>query len=439
MEAKGDLKTEKGRRGGGCSDCHVVDEIKEKRLKGVPVSHPRITTRIPSENCVKCHNRSARMGLSYFGRFESAGYGTPYKGDGLSPRKLSGGRFYLSFAPDIHFEKAKMTCIDCHTATGLMGDGKRHKRMAEQVDITCEACHAPRFRKTAGPDTLEARLAFLNKKVPALEKKGIAVSRKGTPLYNVQQNGDETLFYRKADGRKIPFKMVSGVSYHVLKGHERLSCQACHSPLVPQCYGCHLTYRTSENQRDWISGEKTPGKWIENRSYLRFQKPSLGIRGDGRVYPLSPCQVFFNAFDSSGNLIKKRSFINLNLSAFDPHTTRKTSRTCLDCHADPKTLGLGEGILYQRGDERIFRPTYDAAANELGLPFALDQLVDIYGKPLQKGSSNGVRPFDCTELERILRVKPCLGCHKSYEDRIYENFEKSLHRFKTHKTLPCLN
>lgn len=438
---KEDQKGEVGKRGGGCSDCHVVDEDKVKSPKGLLIRHPRMTTRIPSENCVKCHNRSERIGLSYFGKFESAGYGTPYEGDGLSNRRLSGRRFFLDLQADVHFHQGKMVCIDCHTATGLMGDGHRYDRMADQVDITCEACHSPRFEANPSPGSLALsnRLAFLNGQIPKPEKKSIGFTQKGTPLYNLQKVNGKPVFYRKMDGKPLEILATTDLekAHHNLKGHERLSCQACHSAWIPQCYGCHLTYQKSEPQKDWISGKNTLGKWKEARSYLRFAKPSLGLRRDDRIYPLSPCQVFFSTLDDAGQFINGESFTNLNLSAFDPHTTQKKSRTCLDCHSDPKTIGLGEGILHQRGGERIFRSTHDAAADGLNLNFPLDGLVNLAGKPLQAGSKNGVRPFNLKEINRILLVDPCLGCHSSYEDGIYRDFQKSMKRFETEKGLPC--
>ena len=226
-----------------------------------------MTTRIPSENCVKCHNRSARIGLSYFGRFESAGYGTPYEGRGLNSRRLSGNRFFLHLASDIHYSKADMECIDCHTATGLMGDGKRYKRMQDQVDITCQACHLPDFSKVTSPESLGNRLAFLNKKIPEVQDQSIAFSKKGTPLYNLQKRDDKILFFRKRDGHPIEMDVTSEAkSHHRLPGHTRLSCQACHSKWIPQCYGCHLTYRRSERQRDWLNGKESEGRWAETRS-----------------------------------------------------------------------------------------------------------------------------------------------------------------------------
>jgi len=434
------LKNEAAKRGGGCSDCHVVDEEKLKNPKGLLIRHPKMTTRIPSENCVKCHNRSARIGLSYFGKFESAGYGTPYEGDKLSSRRLSGGRFYLDLPADVHFEKGKMVCIDCHTATGLMGDGHSYDKMAEQVDITCEACHSPRFAFDPKVEPLANRLAFLNGKIPKPEKGPIGLTRKGTPLYNLQTVNGKPVFYRKTDGRALTLRVLndSEKAHHNLKGHDRLSCQACHSDWIPQCYGCHLTYRKSVPQKDWMTGKKRPGKWKEARSYLRFRKPALGLRGD-RIYPLSPCQVFFSALDESDQFISAESFTNLNLSSFDPHTTSAKSRTCIDCHTDPKTMGLGEGILYQSEGKRVFRPTYRALDHGTGLPFPLDGFVTLNGKALQTGSRNNVRPFNQKEIGRILAVDPCLGCHKTYEDGIYKDFPKSMKRFETDERLPCLN
>jgi hypothetical protein len=438
---KEDGKGEVGRRGGGCSDCHVVDVEKQKKPEGPLIQHPKMTTRIPSENCVKCHNRSARIGLSYFGKFESAGYGTPYEGDHLSSRRLSGRRFYLDLPSDIHFEKGKMVCIDCHTATGLMGDGHSYDKMSDQVDITCEACHSPRFASNPEVAPLAKRLAFLNGKIPEPKKRSIGSTRKGTPLYNLQMVDGKPVFYRKMDGRPLKLQGMGELkkAHHHLKGHDRLSCQACHSAWVPQCYGCHLTYEKSVLQKDWISGKKTPGKWKEARSYLRFRKPTLGVRGDGRIFPISPCQVFFSAFDEAGQYINTESFTNLNLSAFDPHTTREKSRTCIDCHSDTKTIGLGEGILHGNGENRVFRPTHNASDHGPGLSFPLDGFVTLAGNPLQTGSKNGVRPFNVQEIERVLSVDTCVGCHNTYEDRIYQDFRKSLKRFETEQGLPCLN
>ncbi len=442
-----DRKGEIGRRGGGCSDCHVLDDEKGQEQEKEAIDHPEMTTRIPSANCIKCHNRSARIGLSYFGRFESAGYGTPYEGAGLSSRRLSGNRFFLDLQADVHFSRAGMECIDCHTATGLMGDGKRYDRMHSQTDITCQTCHSPEFSMIKGPDALADRLAFLNKRIPWKKGQSVALSKKGTPIYNLQKEDGKTIFYRKMDGR--PFEMdiqLSNKPHHRLKGHERLSCQACHSIWIPQCYGCHLTYNKSEKQKDWINNKMSPGRWKEARSYLRFSRPALGIRDDLEIFPISPCQEFVSVFDKSGKYLEDESFNIMNISAFDPHTTARKSRGCLECHQDPKVIGLGEGILHQKGGKRVFRPTYDSSSSPprtgsstgIDVSFPLDSFVNLKGEPLQSGPGKGVRPFNKEEIDRILSVSPCLGCHDSYEDRIYADFKESDKRFEMEGGLPCL-
>jgi len=436
---RGEGSGEAARRGGGCSDCHILDEEKGTDAKTRMTRHPIITTRIPSTNCTKCHNRSARIGLSYFGRFESAGYGTPYEGGGLSQRRLSGNRFFMDLQADVHIKKAGMECIDCHTAIGLMGDGQEYDDMRHQMDITCQACHSPAFSPIEISDSLAGRLARLNKRVPGVLGKSVGLSKKGTPLYNLQQEADGIIFYRKMDGAPVSMKIPREEKpHHRLKGHERLSCQACHAAWMPQCYGCHLTYRLSEQQTDWLTREKSPGRWKEARTYLRFSRPALGIRDDRGVFPLSPCQMFVSVYDESNTYRKDRSFKVMNLSAFDPHTTTARSRTCLDCHEDPKVLGLGEGILHWKGRKRIFRPTYDALAAGLAVSHPLDAYVTLDGESLQADPATGVRPFNREEMDRVLGVAPCLACHMGYDDPIFRAFQESKRRFQEEAGLPCL-
>jgi hypothetical protein len=422
-----DMEGEAGLRGGGCSDCHVVEGHTYSADNFSTFQHSRISTRIPSDNCIKCHNRSARIGLSYFGLWESDGYGTPYKGAELNPRRLSGGRFHLSLSADVHFSKAAMQCVDCHTGTGLMGDGKEYASMEEQVDISCEACHIPVFTTVEESEGSARRLFRLNRQVPDPLGARIPVTRKGTPLYNVQGREGRLILYRKSDGVPLQIELDSADKpHHRIAGHERLSCQSCHSAWIPQCYGCHIEYKEDERQTDWLTGMPSLGRWREARSYMRFEKPALGLRGTGRVYPVSPCQVFF----------REESFRLLTLSAFDPHTTSEASRDCRDCHGEPKTLGLGEGILRISEGGWIFRPTQ--VAKGFGLEAGMDGFVTVDGKALHGNNRTGTRPFEGEELRKILEVNACVGCHMSYGDPIYADFALSKRRFITDEDLPCL-
>ena len=431
-------KGEIGKRGGGCTNCHILElEGPKQDLTKKSFLHPKLTTRIPSENCLKCHNRSARTGLSYLGRFESEGYGTPYQGGEPNMRRLTGGRFYLELLPDVHYQKAGMDCIDCHTEKGLMGDGNAYTRMEKQVDITCNSCHNPDLKKLGPVGELADRLIRGNGIELPLNKEEGVLSPKGSPLYHLRVSSDhEILLYRKRDGKEIRFRRLKEGEIHRAAYHHRLSCQACHSAWMPQCYGCHVALLKGEKQKDWLTGERRDGRWVEGRTYLRFQRAPLGIWPNGQIGPFAPgCQIFLDIFDENGKHQPEHSHLSLTMASFDPHTTNTSAPTCMDCHLDPKILGLGDGSLRIAKDGLRFSPIYDSQASGLGLPFPLDAFVSPEGKPLQKTSREESRPFNNEELNRITRVAPCLTCHDRYEDPVYRSFKKSLKRFYDGKSL----
>jgi hypothetical protein len=196
---------------------------------------------------------------------------------------------------------------------------------------------------------------------------------------------------------------------------------------MPQCYGCHVGYDQSKRQGEWLTGRQTPGRWSEARSFMRFSVPALGLRKGSRVYPVSPCQVFF----------KSEYFANLVISAFDPHTSSAKSRQCTDCHGNPKTLGFGEGTLRKKEGGWIFRPNFDGLSSSLGIDFSLESFVTPEGRPLHGNSRKGTRSFNGEELVRIMDVNPCLGCHTDYNDPIYRDFRTSKKRFDDGEALPC--
>ena len=415
---------EMAQRGGGCSACHVVKAQGPADTKLRSFAHAKLSTRIPSSNCRRCHNRSARQGLSYAGHFESAGYGTPYAEGLPGNRRLSGGRFYLELPPDVH-QQAGMACIDCHTHLELMGDGQEHEYLRDQVGISCEMCHDPEFEALRESEVLGRKLIDLNRAVPDAAGTAMVYSPKGAPVYNLRQLGPRVVLFRKLDGR--PLFLDTGSQdrpWHQLSGHERLSCQACHSRFIPQCYGCHLEYRQDEQQKDKLSGEITRGRWREGRSYLRFEDPVLGIDRE-RISPFAPCQVLVSVFDAQGDYLPDKGFSILSMTSFDPHTTQTDSRSCLDCHADPKAMGLGEGRLTRQKNGLVIRQTYDSRRSGFGTDIPPEAFTTAQEGQLQITSDPDQRPFTATEIGNIREVTPCLGCHDTYEDPIYVDFRES--------------
>ncbi len=387
---KGDLPGFFGEKGGGCSACHYEGNPNlppAKRKK----AHPWIDKKVPIKNCVRCHNRSGRIGISYTGIYESEGSGAPIKGGKLSTQRLPGNRFYLKLPPDIHYKKG-MACIDCHTRREIMGDGKRYAHFEDQLEISCTTCHQRRD--------------------PGLTRKGDRL-----PQIKVEKDG-RIILTDKLHGKKHLVKQpLAGVCD--FKGHRRLSCQACHSAWVPQCYGCHVKRDLSETHLDKLTLKKTPGWWEEGRSYIRYEQPALGIWG-GRVMPVTPgCQDIVTLKDKKGKF--SGSFYSFTMAAIDPHTTQAQARSCSACHRSPKTLGLGRGTVWLDKGKWHFDSASEGIKTPTGETPPLDAFVTIDGKALQKGFRPDMRPFNRRELDRILRVGLCLPCHNHVDDPIYNS------------------
>lgn len=256
------------RKGGGCTACHLV----EAEGQGPEASHPLIVRRIPTENCVRCHNRSGRIGLSFQGRLESEAYGTPYEGGDFSSLQLEDGRFYQLLDDDIHHRQG-LICIDCHTQKEAMGDGSRHAHFEEQLEVTCRTCHGD--AEALGRMAIADRARREGKAFPTAAG-GLAAE---PPRLQVVEETDAYFLKGKWDEKSHPLNAPDPVACGH-PAHRRLSCQACHSTWVPQCYGCHVRMDPSKTQADKIANRVTPGLWDEFRSFLRYESPPLGVLED---------------------------------------------------------------------------------------------------------------------------------------------------------------
>ncbi len=391
-------------KGGGCTACHfqrpeggnTVEEAllgddedstgPEKEKK----KHPLITAKVDQENCIRCHNRSGRIGLSYAGLFESEGYGTPYEGGELSSKQLPGARFYLEIADDVHHRKG-MQCIDCHTRNEIMGDGTSYAHYEEQLEISCQTCHSD------NPGT----------------------TRKGQLLTNYSSNPDGNTLKGKIDNKIRPLnRPKQGVCDFA--PHSRVTCEACHSTWVPQCYGCHVKQDKRKKHLDKLSLKDTDGMWQEGRSYIRYEKPMLGVWGDEVVVVTPGCQDIVTLVDEDGE--EEQGFNRFTMAAINPHTTEEKGRSCIDCHASPKTVGLGEGTVYEKGGKLVFNGIDKGVETSNGRTVPFDAWVTIDGEQLQHGSRSNVRPFNSIELEKILRVGLCVGCHDRYNDPVWKAY-----------------
>lgn len=394
-------------KGGGCSACHYVvpegasmrttvtdfAEKKEQDEEKSKKPHPLIVKTVPEENCIRCHNRSGRIGISYTGIFEAEGYGTPYEKGQLSSKRLPGDRFYLEIAEDVHHAKG-MACIDCHTRDEIMGDGTRYAHYEEQLEISCEACHT--------------------------EGSGLGLTRKAKPITNIEKQSAANVLIGRNDGKEHPLHPPKkGVCDYA--AHKRVTCEACHSTWVPQCYGCHAKRDARETHLDKLSLEETSGWWEEGRSYIRYEQPMLGVWGDEIVIVTPGCQDVVTLIDEKGEI--EGGFNRFTMAAINPHTTQAKGRACKDCHSSTRAVGLGEGTVWREDGKWKFTPVDKGVVTLSGRTVGFDSFVTIDGEALQHGSRSDLRPFNGEELRRILRIGPCLDCHKEYDDPVFARYD----------------
>lgn len=232
-------------KGGGCSACHLEGKKEDLKKKKI---HPGLTKKIHLNKCVKCHNRSGRIGFTYQGLYET-------NQGGIYDKLWIDGRELVEIEPDVHF-KAGLHCIDCHTREEIMGDGTFYKNIEEALEVSCETCHLWEFKT----------------------KKGRALSQLIKTEKGVFQK-------RKVDEKLLPVKRPSPVCQE--KMHERLSCSACHAKYMPQCMGCHVRYDPRDTHLDKIKAKETKGLWEEHESYRTLEDPPLAVKNN-KIVPITP-------------------------------------------------------------------------------------------------------------------------------------------------------
>ena len=232
---------------------------------------------------------------------------------------------------------------------------------------------------------------------PVDPRDGFLLTARGNPYENVVRDGNEIIVHTAAgkDIRMQPLKQLieqkkvspRGVvsMQNVSKHLDRMECYTCHSSWTPQCYGCHVKIDYSQKDKcpecneskigfDWVAAGRThqepehaadrgeseydtiiPGKVSEQRSYLRWEEPMLGVNGEGRVTPLAPgCQPSVTIIGEDGKPVLLNHIFKtqagaegggdegqlaIDMSPTQPHTTTKNARSCESCHASQKALG----------------------------------------------------------------------------------------------------
>ena len=472
---------------------HQMQGTRKSKVKHGDVEY----SGIPSETCNSCHNRGKRIGVSYQGIMEFP-YGSPYNEKGGKQPKLH-TKNYVYVKDDLHHAiesrdgnpAGGMLCQDCHTTVDMHGDGNLPGTTLAQVEIECEDCHG-----TVSKFPWELPLGYgeehdtdigdtprgLTDDVTAEQyfaevydaEDGYLADRTRQPVGQRHQEGREghpALCIRprlrsagpQADRarRHLEDRPNAEVAMMSVGKHmESMECYACHADWAPQCYGCHITVDYSEGKTDvdWINnansrgengltadnelgtnGLTSPGKVSETRSYLRWEEPTLGINGEGRVSPLMPgCQVITTVIDKDGNTVAHNETWmtpdaggtkGLDHAAVQPHTAGREARTCESCHDNPKALGYGiSGGRFMKGYEDGFTVDLETAKGEIipqqsqlqsqpvpSLDHDLSRIVTEDGEQLVTVGSHWplTGPLPQEMREKMERTGLCMGCHQN--------------------------
>ena len=183
-----------------------------------------------------------------------------------------------------------------------------------------------------------------------------------------------------------------------------------------------------------------PGKVFETRSYLRWEEPTLGINGEGRVSPLMPgCQVITTVIDKDGNTVAHNEIWTapdgkkgLDHAAVQPHTAGREARTCESCHNNPKALGYGiSDGRFLKGYDKGFTVDLETAFGQIipgvtrlqsqpvpKLDHDLSRIVTRDGEELVTVGSHWplTGPLSQAQREKMERTGLCMGCHQNMTD-----------------------
>jgi len=357
-------------RGEGCAACHVLyahdglsqseDLSIDKLEPGHPLRH-QLTNHIPTETCTRCHALDANIGMSFRGLAQLPP-GVPGGPDVPgTTNKLSKGRFFLKDAaicpPDVHYERG-MDCVDCHTATDVMGDGNIYGFMEDGVGVRCTTCHGT-FTQKAGFKTV-----------------------RGETLHHLRWENGQAILKSRVTGKDHIIKQVVDVldpksrAYNPRAAkamdpvlHARLECYACHSGWSVNFFGFHFDRNESFTQLDILSGTRTPGQVsTQEKIFATFRHYYLGVNSHGFI---APYMVGFSTTgtyrDEKGDTVLRQEppvtaagLSGMTLIHHQLHTVQPAARNCDECHGAPGVLGMGSE------DFRLFRDLF-VVAGDAGL------------------------------------------------------------------------
>ncbi|OFZ20307.1 MAG: cytochrome C [Bdellovibrionales bacterium GWB1_55_8] len=418
----------------GCGTCHFPYNAtgtyagSDKTMQGRgPFSATHAMEKLPGNDvCLRCHDRSGRIGLSYTGLYDGNNGMVPTRNGQPGPVLISGRRNATHIAPDAHFA-AGMDCIDCHTSRDTMGDGYSYSNMYLQTEISCEDCHGsaamrPKAEELVAENDDPVRESR-SYRVQMRPGNRLVLTAKGRKYSNVFETGDgKIVVLGKRTGKLFTSKVITKTPEHTIVGHERMACNSCHSRAVVQCYGCHTKYDQRRLAMDPFKGMATPGAFSETEDYRTLYPFPLAMDQRGKVSTVTPgCQTFITVIEKEGGRSKHEYVANykgkpqLRFAPFFSHNTGKKAVSCSECHGNPAFLGFGQHIVEGAG----IRSTLLCERSD---EKPLDGFMTLKNGNLKAFSAitrETSRPLSGAEVKRVFSANLCIVCHDKASDPIY--------------------
>jgi hypothetical protein len=190
---------------------------------------------------------------------------------------------------------------------------------------------------------------------------------------------------------------------------------------------------------DFIKGKETPGAFSETEDFRMLYPFPLAVNQRGRISPVTPgCQTFVTEIDGTGATVRDdqitrfRGKRQLRFAPFYSHNTGKKAVGCRECHANPRFLGFGQGVMTAGSLEGTLLCEKCPDKPLDGFLKLADGRVRAFSAITRENS----RPLNGAEIRRIFRANLCITCHDKGrdKDRIYERglnygaLDDALHR-----------
>ncbi len=143
---------------------------------------------------------------------------------------------------------------------------------------------------------------------------------------------------------------------HRIGGHlEKLECYACHSAWGAQEYGTFFIRAEESLGREFFRvREPGKGEYLKSAYLKRQDAPPLGLNAAGRVSPIRPRYITYYTHTREDQPVgAENQLLAARWQAFFPHTVRRGTVLCRECHESPRRF------LLEKAEDRIYLPDVD--------------------------------------------------------------------------------